>query len=83
MVIKIIDNIVYLEAELEKITKLPFIQYEKGNPYKQKQLPASKLYVSLSQQYNLALKTFDALIGGNTEEDNSPLRAYLKNLMEA
>lgn len=81
LVTKIVDNIVYLENELEKVRKLPFLLTNPNNKYQQKQLPASKVYISLNQQYNLALKTFKGLIGGDIEEDSSPLREYLKKLM--
>ena len=83
LVIKIIDNIIDLEENLEEIKKLPFIQYEKANKFKQRQLPASKIYTSLLQQYNIALKTFQGLVSDNTEGDDSPLKAYLKKLMES
>lgn len=83
LVTKIIDNIVDLEENLEEIKKLPFIQYDKVNKFKQRQLPASKLYTSLLQQYNIALKTFQGLISDNNEGEDSPLRAYLKKLMES
>lgn len=77
----IIDNIVDLEKRITEIKQLPFVQYDKSNPYKQRQLPASKIFTSLNQQYNLALKTFNSLIGNENTEDDSPLRAYLKKLM--
>lgn len=77
----IVDNIVDLENRIIEIKKLPFVQYDKKNPYKQRQLPASKVYTSLLQQYNLAIKTLHSLIGGETGEDDSPLRAYLKKMM--
>lgn len=81
LVTKIVDNICYLEEQLEKVKNLPFIQVEKGNRYKQKTLPAGKLYVSLNQQYQLAIKTLNSLLDDRTEDDSSPLQAYLKSLM--
>lgn len=77
----IVENIVDLENRLIEIKKLPFVQYDKKNPYKQRQLPASKVYTSLLQQYNLGIKTLYSLIGGETGEEDSPLRAYLKKMM--
>lgn len=82
LVSKIIDNIIYLENELEKVRQLPFLLTNPNNKYQQKQLPASKVYVSLNQQYNLAMKTFKSLIADDVEEDTSPLMAYLKGLMK-
>lgn len=78
---KIIDNIVSLEERIDKVGKLPFIIIDKRKKSKQQVLPASKLYTSLLQQYNLAIKTFNTLIGGDTEDDSSPLRDYLKKMM--
>lgn len=83
LVTKIIDNIVDLEENLEEIKKLPFVQYDKTNKFKQRQLPASKIYTSLLQQYNIALKTFKGLIQENVDGDDSPLKAYLKKMMES
>ena len=83
LVIKIIDNIVDLEERLDEIKKLPFLQYDKVNKYKQRQLPASKIYTSLLQQYNIAVKTLQSLIGGDSNENDSPLKAYLKKMMES
>ena len=83
LVTKIIDNIVDLEERLAEIKTLPFILYNKSNKYQQKQLPAGKVYTSLLQQYNIALKTFQSLIGNDDEGNDSPLRAYLKKMMES
>ena len=83
LVIKIIDNIVDLEERLDEIKQLPFVQYDKVNKYKQRQLPAAKIYTSLLQQYNIALKTLQGLIGDSDEGNDSPLRAYLKKMMES
>lgn len=81
VVSKIIDNIVDLEQRLDDVSKLPFIIVDKTKKSKQQVLPASKLYTSLLQQYNLALKTLKSLLGGDTDEESSPLREYLKSMM--
>lgn len=76
----LIYEIVYLEEEIFKIKKLPFIKHHPTDPTKQKILPAHKIYVSLLQQYNTVIRNVSSIMEKNGVEETSPLRTYLNNL---
>lgn len=80
---KLLDEIVFIEARLEELRRLPFIEIHPKNPMKQRATPAAKQYKELLQQYNNSLKLLFKLSGdlGDTEED-SPLRQWLRSRKE-
>ena len=73
-----IDDIVFLEARLEELRRLPQIIVSKKNPAQQRQTEAAKQYIKLFQQYNQAIKTLTGILRKDGSEEESPLRAYLK-----
>lgn len=76
---QLIDEIIFIEENLTKLKKLPFIVVSSKNPGIQKATPASKQYKELLQQYNNCLRLLFRITGemDNTEEE-SPLRKWLK-----
>lgn len=77
---QLIDEIVFIENQIEDLKKLPFIKINPKNPTQQKATPAAKLYKELLQQYNNSLKLLLNISGdlhGESEEE-SPLRQWLK-----
>ena len=75
----LIDEILYLENQLDTLRKLPKIRVNPNNPEQQKITPAAKLYKEYLQQYLNALK----LLLNMTDDDNnnseeSPLRKWVK-----
>lgn len=78
----LIDRMIVLETNLLKLEKLPFIQVHPTNPYKQRELPARKMYIPLLQQYNIVIKSLLKLIGVNTGDDDSiaEFKKYLSHL---
>lgn len=75
----LIDEILYLENQLNTLRKLPKIRVNPNNPEQQKITPAAKLYKEYLQQYLNALK----LLLHMTDDDNnnseeSPLRKWVK-----
>ena len=72
----LIQQIVYLEGELEKLEKLPKIRFNPDKPEQQKITPAAKLYKEYLQQYVNCIKLLekDTDDGG---EEISPLRAWI------
>lgn len=76
---QLIDEVVFIEEQLIKLKKLPFISVNPKNPAQQKATPASKQYKELLQQYNNSLRLLFRLAGdfGETEEE-SPLRNWAK-----
>lgn len=80
---QLIDEIVFLEEQMQELRKLPFIKVDKDNPMKQKATPAQKQYKETLQQYNNSLRLLFKLTGdlGDVEEE-SPLRKWVKSREE-
>lgn len=80
---RLIDEIVFLEEQMQELRKLPFIKVDKNNPMKQKATPAQKQYKEILQQYNNSLRLLFKLTGdlGDSEEE-SPLRKWVKSREE-
>ena len=78
---QLVDEIIFIEGRLEELRKLPFIAVNPKNPAQQKATPASKQYKELLQQYNNSLRLLYHLSGdlGGEQEEESPLRAWLRN----
>lgn len=77
--VPLIDEVLYLENQLDTLRKLPKIRVNPNNPEQQKITPAAKLYKEYLQQYLNALK----LLLYMTDDDNnngeeSPLRKWVK-----
>jgi hypothetical protein len=80
-----LDDIVFLEQRLSELRKLPFIEVHPKNPLLQRNTPAAKMYKELLQQYINCLKLIEYVIYkerrlDGEEEEESPLRAYLKSI---
>lgn len=76
-----IDEMIFLEEQLEEVKKKPFIKFHPTDPTKQKILPAQRTYISLLQQYNIVVKNIHSMIGKDTEDRGvSPLREYLEKI---
>ena len=73
-----IDDVVFLEAQLQDLRKLPFIRVNPEDPSKQKPTPAAKQYKELLQQYNNCVKILTGILRKDAPEDESPLRAFLE-----
>ena len=74
----LIDEIIYLENQLNELRRLPKIRVNSNNPEQQKATPAAKLYKEYLQQYINALKLLIHLSGGDEVEEESPLREWAK-----
>lgn len=78
---RLIDEIVFLEEQMEELKKFPFISVNPKNPAQQKPTAAAKQYKEFLQQYNNSLRLLLRLsgdIGGEIEEE-SPLRIWAKS----
>jgi len=77
----LVDRMLFLEAQLFELEKLPFIEFKKDNPLKQRELPARKAYLSILQQYHLIIKTLGKLLGADTDNDSmGEFKKYLQTL---
>ncbi len=72
-----IDDVVFLEEQLQSLRKLPFIRVNPKNPADQKPTAAAKQYKELLQQYNNCVKILTGILRKDAPEEDSPLRAFL------
>lgn len=82
---QLVEEITFIEKQLAELKKLPFINVNPKNPMQQKATPAAKQYKELLQQYNNSLRLLFHLSGdlGGEQEEESPLRVWLKSRKES
>lgn len=73
----LIDDVVFLEEQLQELRKLPFIRVHPQYPDIQKATPAAKQYKELLQQYNNCIKILTGILRKDAAEEESPLRAFI------
>ncbi|MDD3137546.1 MAG: hypothetical protein PHX08_01055 [Lachnospiraceae bacterium] len=74
----LIEEFVFLEGNLTQLKKLPFIEVHPTMLQKQRQTPASRQYKELLQQYVNVIKTLTMVSGKKEEDEESPLRKWVK-----
>lgn len=79
IVLPMIDDVVFLEDQLEELRKLPFIRVSKQDPSLQKATPAAKQYKEMLQQYNNCIKILTGILRKDSAEEESPLREYIRS----
>lgn len=72
-----VDDLIFLECQLEDLRQLPMIKVHPDDPSKQKTTPAAKQYKELLQQYTNIIKVFLRATGTDEEDDESPLRKWM------
>lgn len=77
IILPMIDDVVFLEDQLQELRKLPFIRVNPQDPSMQKPTPAAKQYKELLQQYNNCIKILTGILRKDAPEEDSPLRAFL------
>lgn len=78
VLIPLVDEIVFLEEQLEKLRRLPFIRINPEDISQQKATPASKQYKEMLQQYNNCIKTLTGILRKDATEEESPLREFMR-----
>lgn len=78
----LIDNLIFLENQLNYLKTLPFIIVKEDDPRRQKTTPAYKQYKDLSQTYINALKVINGALGIESENIESPLRLYIERRLK-
>lgn len=83
LVSSVIDDVIFLEAQLDELRKLPFIQVHPQDPAKQRNTPAAKMYKEFLQQYINCIKMIEYVIYKDKrlegeELEDSPLRKWFK-----
>lgn len=80
---QLIEEIIFLEEQMQELRALPFIKVNPKNKMQQKATPAAKMYKETLQQYNNSLRLLFRLTGDMGESDEeSPLRQWVKSREE-
>lgn len=77
LLVPLVNDMVYLEGQLEYLQTLPKIRIHPDDPSKQKATPAAKLYKELLQQYTNIVKVMLRATGSEEIEEDSPLRKWM------
>jgi len=81
--IPMVDEMVYLEEQLEIFRALPKIKLHPSDPEKQKATPASKLYKEYLQQYTNVVKILLRATGTDVDDEESPLRVWFNGRVDS
>lgn len=76
---QLVEEMLFLEAQLTELKGLPMIRRNPNNPKQAKPTPTAKLYKELLQQYVNIVKAVEKISGAEAEEA-SPLREYLSRM---
>ena len=74
----LVDEMVYLEQELDQLRGLPKLRVHPMDQTKQKATPAAKLYKEFLQQYTNCVKILLRATHSDESDDESPLRKWLR-----
>lgn len=73
----LIDEILYLEDQLNYLRDLPKIRVNPADNSQQKATPAAKLYKEYLQQYLNAIKLLSGITKTDVDTEESPLRKWV------
>ena len=80
---QLVDEMLFLEHRLIDLRAMPFLSVNPKNPAQQRATPAAKQYKELLQQYTNIVKVLCRLTGAQGEQEESPLRDFMKQLGKA
>ena len=72
IIMPMIDDVVFLEDQLQDLRRLPFIRVNPSDPSQQKATPAAKQYKECSQSYMNAIRILSGILRnaeGDVEDD--------------
>lgn len=75
--IPLIDEVIYLEEQLDYLRGLPKIKVHPTDLTKQRATPAAKQYKELLQQYTNIIKILLKATGADVDDEESPLRKWM------
>ena len=79
ILLPLVDRLLFLEEQLEKLEKLPLIKVNPKNPEQQKTTPAAKMYKEYLQQYINCIKAIEKSTGADEAGEESPLQKWVKS----
>lgn len=74
--VPLVNEMVYLEEQLDRLRDLPKIKVHPDDPTKQKTTPAAKLYKEYLQQYTNIVRILMKATGADEVDEDSPLRRW-------
>lgn len=81
--VPLVDEMVYLEEQLDYLRTLPKIKIHPKDPSRQKVTPAAKLYKELLQQYTNIVRIMIRATGIDETEEESPLRQWVRKHVDS
>ena len=81
-ILPLIDELIYLENQLDYYRTLPMIKVNQENPMQQKATPAAKLYKEFLQQYTNVVKVISRITTNENDQEESPLRKWANSKRE-
>lgn len=79
---QLVDEIIYIEEQLEYLRGLPKIRVNPKDPTQQKPTAAAKLYKEFFQQYTSALRVIYRGTGADESGEESILRTFAKEMQD-
>ena len=76
--IPLIDEMIYLENQLDYLRDLPKLVVNPKNPAQQRTTPATRLYKELLQQYTNIIRILLRITDTESDAEESPLRTWIK-----
>ena len=73
----LINEVIYLEEQLDILRGLPKIKVHPKDPTKQKATAAAKLYKEYLQQYTNIIRILIRVTGADETDEESPLRKWM------
>lgn len=75
---KVLEEMVFLEEQLEKLIKYPFIKVHPEDPTIQKPTIAAKQYKELSQVYSVKVKILLGALGNVSDDGYDPVKDFVE-----
>ena len=81
LVRKLINEVLFLENQMEELRKLPFISVNPNNPAMQKSTAAAKQYKECSQSYMNAVRILLSILRKEDTQEQNELLARLQEFV--
>lgn len=81
LVRKLINEVVFLENQMDQLRELPFISVHPNNTERQKSTAAAKQYKECSQSYMNAIRILLSMLRKEDTQEQNELLARLKDFM--
>lgn len=78
----VVDEVIFVEKQLQELKKLPLIKVNPENSLQQKATPAAKQYKEFLQQYNNLIKLLYSISGQKENDEESHLRKWVNKHVE-